>query len=88
MRIRRRRRQAAAPVAGHRRREVTFSGIKSAYPDPSALKAARRSMWPTRRRQDEVRGVRRAWSWLPARGGQEIYPLSPDSGAGPGQRVK
>ena len=64
-----------------------FSGIKSAYPDPSALEGRLTlyvaNLAPRKMKFGVSEGmVGRRPGW------REIYLLSPDSGAKPGQRVK
>lgn len=72
---------------GDERRNV-FSGIKSAYPDPSMLEG-RLTMMVANLKPRKMRfGVSEGMVMAAGPGGEEIYLLSPDSGAKPGQRIK
>ncbi|KAB0787978.1 methionine--tRNA ligase subunit beta, partial [Pseudomonas aeruginosa] len=72
---------------GDAKRNV-FSGIKSAYPDPSALEG-RLTLYVANLAPRKMKfGVSEGMVLAAGPGGQEIYLLSPDSGAKPGQRVK
>ncbi|HEK1684752.1 TPA: methionine--tRNA ligase [Pseudomonas putida] len=72
---------------GDERRNV-FSGIKSAYPDPSKLEG-RLTMMVANLKPRKMRfGVSEGMVMAAGPGGEEIYLLSPDSGAKPGQRIK
>lgn len=72
---------------GDERRNV-FSGIKSAYPDPSLLEG-RLTMMVANLKPRKMRfGVSEGMVMAAGPGGEEIYLLSPDSGAKPGQRIK
>jgi len=72
---------------GDERRNV-FSGIKSGYPDPSKLEG-RLTMMVANLKPRKMRfGVSEGMVMAAGPGGEEIYLLSPDSGAKPGQRIK
>ena len=72
---------------GDERRNV-FSGIKSAYPDPSKLEG-RLTMMVANLKPRKMRfGMSEGMVMAAGPGGEEIYLLSPDSGAKPGQRIK
>lgn len=72
---------------GDERRNV-FSGIKSAYPDPTKLEG-RLTMMVANLKPRKMRfGVSEGMVMAAGPGGEEIYLLSPDSGAKPGQRIK
>ncbi|QEY61813.1 methionine--tRNA ligase [Metapseudomonas lalkuanensis] len=72
---------------GDAKRNV-FSGIKSAYPDPSKLEG-RLTLYVANLAARKMKfGVSEGMVLAAGPGGQEIYLLSPDSGAKPGQRVK
>ena len=72
---------------GDEQRNV-FSGIKSAYPDPSKLEG-RLTMMVANLKPRKMRfGVSEGMVMAAGPGGEEIYLLSPDSGAKPGQRIK
>ncbi|MBA6064345.1 methionine--tRNA ligase [Pseudomonas mosselii] len=72
---------------GDERRNV-FSGIKSAYPEPSLLEG-RLTMMVANLKPRKMRfGVSEGMVMAAGPGGEEIYLLSPDSGAKPGQRIK
>ena len=71
-----------------RDRRNVFSGIKSAYPDPSALEG-RLTLYVANLAPRKMKfGVSEGMVLAAGPGGEEIYLLSPDSGAKPGQRVK
>ena len=72
---------------GDEKRNV-FSGIKSAYPDPSRLEG-RLTLYVANLAPRKMKfGVSEGMVLAAGPGGEEIYLLSPDSGAKPGQRVK
>ncbi|WXL24372.1 methionine--tRNA ligase [Ectopseudomonas mendocina] len=72
---------------GDEKRNV-FSGIKSAYPDPSRLEG-RLTLYVANLAARKMKfGVSEGMVLAAGPGGEEIYLLSPDSGAKPGQRVK
>ncbi|RIA22489.1 methionyl-tRNA synthetase [Ectopseudomonas oleovorans] len=72
---------------GDEKRNV-FSGIKSAYPDPSMLEG-RLTLYVANLSPRKMKfGVSEGMVLAAGPGGEEIYLLSPDSGAKPGQRVK
>ncbi len=72
---------------GDQKRNV-FSGIKSAYPDPSKLEG-RLTLYVANLAARKMKfGVSEGMVLAAGPGGEEIYLLSPDSGAKPGQRVK
>ncbi|MHA6161702.1 methionine--tRNA ligase [Pseudomonas sichuanensis] len=72
---------------GDEQRNV-FSGIKSAYPDPSKLEG-RLTMMVANLKPRKMRfGISEGMVMAAGPGGEEIYLLSPDSGAKPGQRIK
>ncbi len=72
---------------GDAKRNV-FSGIKSAYPDPSKLEG-RLTLYVANLAARKMKfGVSEGMVLAAGPGGEEIYLLSPDSGAKPGQRVK
>ncbi|WP_263223613.1 methionine--tRNA ligase [Pseudomonas alabamensis] len=72
---------------GDEQRNV-FSGIKSAYPDPAQLEG-RLTMMVANLKPRKMRfGVSEGMVMAAGPGGEEIYLLSPDSGAKPGQRIK
>ncbi|MCL4117044.1 UNVERIFIED_CONTAM: hypothetical protein GTU68_062070 [Idotea baltica] len=65
-----------------------FSGIKSAYPNPSELEG-RLTLYVANLAPRKMRfGVSEGMVLAAGPGGKEIHLLSPDSGAKPGQRVK
>ena len=71
---------------GDAKRNV-FSGIKSAYPDPSQLEG-RLTLYVANLAPRKMKfGVSEGMVLAAGPGGEEIYLLSPDSGAKPGQRV-
>ena len=72
---------------GDEKRNV-FSGIKSAYPDPSKLEG-RLTLYVANLAARKMKfGLSEGMVLAAGPGGEEIYLLSPDSGAKPGQRVK
>ncbi|WP_236211079.1 methionine--tRNA ligase [Metapseudomonas otitidis] len=72
---------------GDAKRNV-FSGIKSAYPEPSKLEG-RLTLYVANLAARKMKfGVSEGMVLAAGPGGEEIYLLSPDSGAKPGQRVK
>ncbi|MDI6525395.1 methionine--tRNA ligase [Pseudomonas otitidis] len=72
---------------GDAKRNV-FSGIKSAYPDPSKLEG-RLTLYVANLAARKMKfGVSEGMVLAAGPGGEEIYLLSPDNGAKPGQRVK
>ena len=72
---------------GDAKRNV-FSGIKSAYPDPSQLEG-RLTLYVANLAARKMKfGISEGMVLAAGPGGEEIYLLSPDSGAKPGQRVK
>jgi len=72
---------------GDEKRNV-FSGIKSAYPDPSQLEG-RLTLYVANLAPRKMKfGISEGMVLAAGPGGEEIYLLSPDSGAKPGQRVK
>ncbi|GIZ11037.1 methionine--tRNA ligase [Pseudomonas sp. NCCP-436] len=72
---------------GDEKRNV-FSGIKSAYPDPSKLEG-RLTLYVANLAPRKMKfGVSEGMVLAAGPGGEEIYLLSPDSGAKPGQRVR
>lgn len=72
---------------GDEQRNV-FSGIKSAYPDPSKLEGRLTMMIANLKPRKMRFGVSEGMVMAAGPGGEEIYLLSPDSGAKPGQRIK
>lgn len=72
---------------GDEQRNV-FAGIKSAYPDPSLLESRLTVMIANLKPRKMKFGLSEGMVIAAGPGGQEIYLLSPDSGAIPGQRVK
>ena len=72
---------------GDAKRNV-FSGIKSAYPDPSKLEG-RLTLYVANLAPRKMKfGVSEGMVLAAGPGGQDIYLLSPDAGARPGQRVR
>jgi len=72
---------------GDAKRNV-FSGIKSAYPDPSKLEG-RHTLYVANLAPRKMKfGVSEGMVLAAGPGGEEIFLLSPDEGAKPGQRVK
>jgi methionyl-tRNA synthetase len=72
---------------GDEQRNV-FSGIKSAYPDPAALEGRMTMMIANLKPRKMRFGISDGMVMAAGPGGEEIYLLSPDSGAKPGQRIK
>jgi methionyl-tRNA synthetase len=72
---------------GDEQRNV-FSGIKSAYPDPAALEGRLTMMIANLKPRKMRFGVSEGMVMAAGPGGADIYLLSPDSGAKPGQRIK
>jgi len=72
---------------GDAKRNV-FSGIKSAYPDPSTLEGKLTLYVANLAARKMKFGVSEGMVLAAGPGGDEIYLLSPDDGAKPGQRVK
>jgi methionyl-tRNA synthetase len=72
---------------GDEQRNV-FSGIKSAYPDPAALEGRMTMMIANLKPRKMRFGISEGMVMAAGPGGEEIYLLSPDSGAKPGQRIK
>jgi methionyl-tRNA synthetase len=72
---------------GDAKRNV-FSGIKSAYPDPSKLEGKLTLYVANLAARKMKFGVSEGMVLAASPGGDEIYLLSPDDGAKPGQRVK
>lgn len=72
---------------GDEQRNV-LSGIKSAYPDPSKLEGRMTMMIANLKPRKMKFGVSEGMVMAAGPGGEEIYLLSPDSGAKPGQRIK
>jgi methionyl-tRNA synthetase len=72
---------------GDAKRNV-FSGIKSAYPDPSQLEG-RLTLYVANLAPRKMKfGISEGMVLAAGPGGSEIYLLSPDNGAKPGQRIK
>jgi methionyl-tRNA synthetase len=72
---------------GDAKRNV-FSGIKSAYPNPSELEG-RMTLYVANLAPRKMKfGISEGMVLAAGPGGNEIYLLSPDNGAKPGQRVK
>ncbi|VTN10354.1 Methionine--tRNA ligase [Raoultella terrigena] len=72
---------------GGEKRNV-FSGIRSAYPDPQAL-IGRLTMMVANLAPRKMRfGISEGMVMAAGPGGKDIFLLSPDSGAQPGQQVK
>ncbi|MDF7797746.1 methionine--tRNA ligase [Pseudomonas syringae] len=67
---------------------IVFSGIKSAYPNPSELEGRLTMMIANLKPRKMRFGVSQGMVMAAGPGGEEIYLLSPDSGAKPGQRIK
>jgi methionyl-tRNA synthetase len=72
---------------GDEQRNV-FSGIKSAYPQPEALEGRLTMMIANLKPRKMRFGLSEGMVMAAGPGGDEIYLLSPDSGAKPGQRIK
>ena len=72
---------------GDAKRNV-FSGIKSAYPNPAELEG-RMTLYVANLAPRKMKfGISEGMVLAAGPGGSEIYLLSPDNGAKPGQRVK
>ncbi|WP_426149313.1 methionine--tRNA ligase [Pseudomonas sp. DC3000-4b1] len=72
---------------GDEQRNV-FSGIKSAYPEPAALEGRLTMMIANLKPRKMRFGVSEGMVLAAGPGGSEIFLLSPDAGARPGQRIK
>ncbi|VVO16005.1 methionine--tRNA ligase [Pseudomonas fluorescens] len=72
---------------GDEQRNV-FSGIKSAYPNPVELEGRLTMMIANLKPRKMRFGISEGMVMAAGPGGAEIYLLSPDSGAKPGQRIK
>ena len=72
---------------GDEQRNV-FSGIKSAYPNPSELEGRLTMMIANLKPRKMRFGISQGMVMAAGPGGEEIYLLSPDDGAKPGQRIK
>ena len=72
---------------GDEQRNV-FSGIKSAYPNPAELEGRLTMMIANLKPRKMRFGISEGMVMAAGPGGEEIYLLSPDSGAKPGQRIK
>jgi methionyl-tRNA synthetase len=72
---------------GDEQRNV-FSGIKSAYPNPSELEGRLTMMIANLKPRKMRFGISEGMVMAAGPGGEEIYLLSPDDGAKPGQRIK
>ena len=72
---------------GDQQRTV-FSGIKSAYPNPAELEGRLTMMIANLKPRKMRFGMSEGMVLAAGPGGDEIYLLSPDSGAIPGQRIK
>lgn len=72
---------------GDEQRNV-FAGIKSAYKDPSQLEGRLTVMVANLKPRKMRFGLSEGMVMAAGPGGEEIYLLSPDNGAIPGQRVK
>ncbi|AUM71403.1 methionine--tRNA ligase [Pseudomonas fluorescens] len=72
---------------GDEQRNV-FSGIKSAYPDPAKLEGRLTMMIANLKPRKMRFGISEGMVMAAGPGGEEIYLLSPDRGAKPGQRIK
>lgn len=72
---------------GDEKRNV-FSGIKSAYPNPAELEGRLTMMIANLKPRKMRFGISEGMVMAAGPGGEEIYLLSPDSGAIPGQRIK
>ncbi|NWE28841.1 methionine--tRNA ligase [Pseudomonas gingeri] len=72
---------------GDEQRNV-FSGIKSAYPNPAELEGRLTMMIANLKPRKMRFGISEGMVMAAGPGGEEIYLLSPDSGARPGQRIK
>ena len=65
-----------------------FSGIKSAYPNPAELEGRLTMMIANLKPRKMRFGVSEGMVLAAGPGGSEIFLLSPDAGAKPGQRIK
>lgn len=72
---------------GGENRQV-FSGIRAAYPDPSVLEGRLTVMVANLAPRKMRFGISEGMIMTAGTGGQEIFLLSPDSGASPGMQVK
>ncbi|MGY2222776.1 methionine--tRNA ligase [Pseudomonas gingeri] len=72
---------------GDEQRNV-FSGIKSAYPNPAELEGRLTMMIANLKPRKMRFGISEGMVMAAGPGGEEIYLLSPDNGAKPGQRIK
>ncbi|MFF7709557.1 methionine--tRNA ligase [Pseudomonas sp. NPDC007930] len=72
---------------GDEQRNV-FSGIKSAYPNPAELEGRLTMMIANLKPRKMRFGMSEGMVLAAGPGGADIYLLSPDSGAKPGQRIK
>ena len=72
---------------GDEQRNV-FSGIKGAYPNPAELEGRLTMMIANLKPRKMRFGISEGMVMAAGPGGEEIYLLSPDSGAKPGQRIK
>lgn len=72
---------------GGEKRNV-FSGIRTAYPEPTVLKGRLTVMVANLAPRKMRFGVSEGMVMAAGPGGQDIFLLSPDSGAQPGQQVK
>jgi len=72
---------------GDEKRNV-FSGIKSAYPNPAELEGRLTMMIANLKPRKMRFGISEGMVMAAGPGGEEIYLLSPDNGAKPGQRIK
>lgn len=72
---------------GGENRQV-FSGIRAAYPDPSVLEGRLTVMVANLAPRKMRFGISEGMVMTAGPGGNDIYLLSPDSGAQPGQQVK
>ncbi len=72
---------------GDEQRNV-FSGIKSAYPNPAELEGRLTMMIANLKPRKMRFGISEGMVMAAGPGGEEIYLLSPDTGAKPGQRIK
>ncbi|NWB98158.1 methionine--tRNA ligase [Pseudomonas gingeri] len=72
---------------GDEQRNV-FSGIKSAYPNPAELEGRLTMMIANLKPRKMRFGISEGMVMAAGPGGEDIYLLSPDTGAKPGQRIK
>ena len=72
---------------GDQQRTV-FSGIKAAYPDPAQLEGRLTMMIANLKPRQMKFGESQGMVLAAGPGGSDIYLLSPDSGAKPGQRIR